>query len=138
MKKVFTLLKNLWKSARNYSDTNLQTAKDYTDTETNKILNVTTLLSDRTNMTTNIQYTLTDSIANYRLILIGVQVNSAEWKQWVKLPVAERYDCAWNVTDSLSWYVQLVLTFDGAKSVIVNKYNKVGFTTVKLVIHGLK
>lgn len=34
MKKVFTLLKNLWKSARNYSDANLQTAKDYTDTKT--------------------------------------------------------------------------------------------------------
>lgn len=29
--KLYTILKNLWKSARNYSDANLQIAKDYTD-----------------------------------------------------------------------------------------------------------
>ena len=29
--KLYTLLKNLWKSARNYSDANLQTAESYTN-----------------------------------------------------------------------------------------------------------
>lgn len=32
--KVYTILKNLWKSARSYSDSNLQTAKAYTDSKT--------------------------------------------------------------------------------------------------------
>lgn len=30
--KVFNLLRNLWQRAKSYSDSNLQTAKDYTDT----------------------------------------------------------------------------------------------------------
>lgn len=40
--KLFTLLKNLWKSARNYSDSNLKTAKDYTDATVNALSGIGT------------------------------------------------------------------------------------------------
>lgn len=36
--KVFNLLRNLWQRAKSYSDSNLQTAKDYTDEKTDYVI----------------------------------------------------------------------------------------------------
>ena len=140
---VFNIFHNIIKTiarslqtAKDYSDGNLQTAKNYTD---NVLKTKTTLLADTT-ITGIGTHALSDSILNYRLIVIGVAAhnnNAVQWKRWIKIPSdVEDYDCSWSATDSLSWYGIISVSLSNSTLTIL-RFEKSGFSDFSIEITGL-
>ena len=113
-------------------------------TKLNGYQETATLLLDQTNPTTSSHYTLTDSIQNYRalLVLLANNSNAAEVKSFYIPSVLARsytrYDCSWNATDSTSWYIVCTIQFNSDTGLIVSKLQRTGFTDSRLIIYGLK
>ena len=130
------MIKNIVKNLFFKVTSALNTAKDYTDTKCNEVLSPNVLLAERT-VASGTTYTLSDSIENYRYLLVGVS-NGSEWKYYMALPNKEHLDVSWNATNSVSWYIIMALQFPSSTSINVYKLTLGGFTTAKLKIYGLK
>ena len=84
-------------------------------------------------------YTLSDSLANYDIVIAEIYTQDNERKAYCLLPVLnKKYDVSWNATDSVSWYIICTIQFTANTTLNVLKCTKRGFSQSNLQIYGIR
>lgn len=99
-------------------------------------LKYTTLFNGGITAQTN--YTLSDSLANYDIVIAEISTQDNEYKAYFLLPILNKvYDVSWNATDSVDWYIICTIAFTNNTTLRVRKCSIKGFTQSNLQIHGI-
>ncbi len=84
-------------------------------------------------------YTLSDSLANYDIVVAEIYTQDNERKAYILLPILnKKYDVSWNATDSVTWYIICTIQFTANTTLNVLKCTKRGFSQSNLQIYGIR